>query len=350
MTTRNAIDIGDQLAQIATDDACTALKQVADSLADGGILTLNVPNIEHFTRKYGEGAPDCENYLLGGGKYKSVWNREKLSVTLNAAGFEVLGGADGRTSWIDDAGRFAIRARKCSRPAPPRPLSEVHAIMSMPRVAWTDTMGELSEAAATLGINTSRAQGVFWGQCLERLMEQAQLNDAIKYVLTVDYDSIFNASDIVRLWQVMETNPDIDALCPLQIGRERDCVIFSLADKAGQLLKETPLDTFHRDAVDMFTGHFGLTLIRTSALRKMKSPLFLGVPNADGRWGEGRTDDDIHFWNNLRESGGRICVCPKVRIGHLQAMITWPDEMMKAKHQYLTQYHADGRPDECMTF
>jgi hypothetical protein len=100
----------------------------------------------------------------------------------------------------------------------------------------------------------------------------------------------------------------------------------------------------------MNTGHFGLTLIRLDSIRDLPRPFFLGVPNKEGNWGEGRVDDDIHFWNRLRNADRKICLCPRVRIGHLQNVITWPSENCTAITQYLSKYHEDGRPTECMTF
>ena len=73
-------------------------------------------------------------------------------------------------------------------------------------------------------------------------------------------------------------------------------------------------------------------------------------PNADGEWGEGRIDDDIYFWKKARREGLRIAACPKVRIGHLQLVITWPDDALRTKHQYVGKYYDDGRPAECMTY
>ena len=123
-------------------------------------------------------------------------------------------------------------------------------------------------------------------------------------------------------------------------------------DTAGLHESGAPIipDNLYTDALDMHTGHFGLTLIRTDALRELKRPLFLGVPNADGRWEDGRIDDDIFFWQRLAQAGKRICLCPRVRIGHLQNVVTWPGEDLRSITQYLTDYHANGRPRQCMTF
>ena len=68
----------------------------------------------------------------------------------------------------------------------------------------------------------------------------------------------------------------------------------------------------------MNTGHFGLTLIRTDAIREMKRPFFQGIPSPNGDWGEGRVDDDI----GLR-------VADRVHRGD-QVVVTWRPEHLIA--------------------
>ena len=342
------IDIGDALTRIQSDQAIAYLRGIADRLEDGGELRLEVPDFDGVIKAYSQGEPETEKLLIGSGAH-SIWNREKLSRTLNLAGFEIMRGANG-WSWSADRTRLSVVARKYARPAPSFPMKDIECLMSLPRVCWTDTQGVLHQSAAKLGFNVTRATGVFWGQCLQRLMEKILENKEAKYILTVDYDSIFDAEDIIRLWQIMETNPTVAALCPLQIGRDKDLPLFSIRGEDGRLIREMSEEVLYTDALDMNTGHFGLTLIRCDAIRDIPRPLFLGVPNAEGNWAEGRVDDDIYFWNLLRERGRRICLCPRVRIGHLQNIVTWPGEDCRSISQYLTDYHENGRPPQCMTF
>lgn len=349
---KEGADIGDGLTRITTEQAVPWLRSLAAQIKDGGILSLRVPDLDGIIEAYANGEPETEALLLGNVEKsgaRSIWNREKLGRILNLAGFEIMRGADG-WSWNSTKTEIAVKARKFSRPFPKRPMRDVHGIMSLPRVCWTDTQGVLHHAAATLGFDVSRATGVFWGQCLTRLIEKILKMPEVKYILTVDYDSIFDADDIVRLWQVMETNPDIAALCPLQIGRDKDRPLFSIKEQDGSLMKQMSEDVLHTDALEMNTGHFGLTLIRCDAIRELPRPMFLGVPGPDGGWDEGKTDDDIFFWTLLQKHGKRICLCPRVRIGHLQNVITWPSEDLRAMNQYLTDYHANGRPRQCTTF
>lgn len=340
-------DIGFAIAERTTEDAVGYLRQLAKELDDGEVIAVSVPDFDHTVRLYTAQTGGAEQHAIDGGRFKSIWNRTKLTRALDASGFIVTGPAFGRP-WTKD-GIIQIRARKYARPTPPRPLDEIGAIMSLPRIAWTTTMGCLHEAAASLGIDVTRTTGVFWGQCMQRMMESA-IEDGRKYILTVDYDSVFDANDIVRLWQVMEANPDVAVLCPLQIQRDKENSLVCIMGEDGELARGIGEEQLYTDALDIYTGHFGLTLIRVSALEGVERPLFCGKPDAQGGWGAGRTDDDIQFWHQMRAAKRRICLCPRVRIGHLQLVVTWPDERFEAIHQYHPEYTEKGRPPCTMTF
>jgi len=347
------IDSGDILNRIPYTRTLEVLRCWEAQLRDGGELRIDVGDFDAAVKMYQDGSGDCEPLLCGpDGLAKAIFNREKICDLLNMAGFEIVGGGDGSLKWNETPGRLCVLARKRARPVPPM-LPErlpIHAIMSLPRIAWTDTFAHTLDAISRLQLNFTKSTGVFWGQCLQRLMETVIRKNEAKYILTIDYDSIFDARDIIRLWQIMESNPDIAALCPLQIGRDRDGVLLSLITPEGNDRKSVTSTELYEEAVDLKTGHFGLTLIRCDAIDKIPKPWFLGIPNKEGKWDEDRIDDDIYFWHKVREHGGRVAVCPKVRIGHLQCVISWPMDDLSVRHQYLSKYHDDGRPQECSTY
>lgn len=340
-------DIGFKLAELTTSEGLEFLRELAKQTPDDGIVTLAVPDFDYGVAAYERREGRTEDLIMRNGGARSIWNLTKLHRALNGCGFDLLGTPDGGA--ISREGIIRINARKFARPAPQLPMSNIRAVMSMPRVSWTTTNHVLHMAAAKLGIDAMRVTGVFWGQCLERAIEEA-IRDGVEYILTVDYDSVFDAEDIVRLWQIMHTRPDIAALCPLQVQRDKENCLFTLRDSEGRLRAGVGEDELFTDAIEMNTGHFGLTLIRVSALEGIPRPLFYCKPAPDGSWGEGRVDDDIHFWNQLRDAGRLVALCPRVRIGHLQLVISWPDENSQALHQYFPEYSAKGRPSCTMTF
>ena len=335
--------VNDILATAASgEELAVAQKAVGDT------VRFDVPDFDAGVAAYQDGTGSVEELVLAKGKYRSIWNREKLAKVLSLAGFDIVGGVDG-PKWSSGDGWLRVIAKRTPRPKPKLPMRDIRAIMSLPRVAWTDTMCATNLACASLGIDMMRASGVFWGQCMQRMME-AVVKDGQKYILTIDYDSIFDPEDIVRLWQIMETRPEVDALFPLQIGRDREACLISMVDENGQRVREIEATEFRKEVLPCQTGHFGLTLLRVEALQRMPKPWFVAKPTQDGGWGDGRMDDDIWFWHQFNAAGNRCFVSPRVRIGHLQLIVTWPGEDLRTIHQYTTKYGEDGRPAECRNF
>jgi hypothetical protein len=110
---------------------------------------------------------------------------------------------------------------------------------------------------------------------------------------------------------------------------------------------QVPRDWFAAPVQEVDTMHFGCTVISTAALKRTPKPWFLGVPNKDGEWGEGRRDDDIYFWENFRKAGNRCYVSPRVILGHGEYMVTWPGEQLQQPvYQHATDYVTHMRPPE----
>jgi hypothetical protein len=149
----------------------------------------------------------------------------------------------------------------------------------------------------------------------------------------------------------MENYPEADAICPMQMRRDGDIPLMGLCDDQGEFLKQINTSEFEKDILPIKTGHFGLTVFRASSFAKLKKPWFLGIPGPDGSWGKGRTDDDIYFWHNFLDSGLKAYVAPKVNIGHLQLMCTFPghySNQFKCIHKQLGDIGAvDGIPEHC---
>jgi hypothetical protein len=346
------IDAGQVLDMMPSKDTLELLRCWRRKLVPRGTLDLRVTDFDRVVNGYKDGSLDAEQVLCGDGSLnRAIFNQEKILMTANMAGFEIISGEDGDLSWRPTPTTIGLRLTSRTRKAPEMPMRDIHAVMSLPRVSWTETMGCVYSSLSQLGIEFTKATGVFWSQGLQRLMSNiVDKEPETKYILTIDFDSIFDARDIIRLWQIMEDNPDIVALCPMQIGRDRDAVLMTVLGSDGRPVERMSVEELFKEAIDIGSGHFGLTLIRTEALKKLPKPWFLGTPNKDGDWGDGRIDDDIHFWKAVRAAGGRICATPKVRIGHLQLVISWPTSDLKVKHQYIGKYFEDGRPDECTTY
>lgn len=218
----------------------------------------------------------------------------------------------------------------------------VAAVMSTPRLGFTDNFFCVSSALAPHGIAPVKVTGAFWGQCLQRAIEQViDKNDVI---LTIDYDTVFNAKTVEALVTLL-LHSGYDAIAPLQTKREANAVMFALPDVDADTKSTVDSSFFDKVVQPVDTAHFGLTLLRTSALKKMKKPWFLAKANDDGEWTGGHTDEDIYFWKSWRACGNSLCIATQISVGHAELMITWPSRKADGGkvQQHTTEYWTNGQ-------
>lgn len=217
------------------------------------------------------------------------------------------------------------------------------AVMSVPRLGFQDNMFCTLEALTPLRMPLIRVQGVFWGQCLERGI-QTQIDTGADVIMTVDYDTVFSKQDVISLMNLMEKHPEVDVIVPIHVGRGGMHTLLTMKSKSGQVRELVPRSEFELELSKIATGHFGLTMIRTSALLKMPHPWFWGQPNQDGQWGAGRIDDDIYFWKQAEKFGWNVCSANRVVVGHLELVTIWPDTDFKTIYQIPADYQKTGKP------
>ena len=219
----------------------------------------------------------------------------------------------------------------------------IRAVMSVPRLGFMDNLFCVLDGIVPFKIQLLKMQGVFWGECLERGM-QAQIDCGADVVLTIDYDTVFTADDVKNLIRLMYEHPEADAIVPLQVGRQGMRGLLTLKSKTGQSRIKIPTTEFAPELTKIYSGHFGLTMIRTSALMKMPHPWFIAVPGPDGQWGEHRVDADINFWQKFEQAGNNVFSANRITLGHMELMITWPDDKMEASYQTVKDYHETRKP------
>ncbi len=337
------------LEHIPYEETIGVLREWARALKRGGDLFVAVPDLDKLIASYNASHPDFERVLLGGhtdeyDRHLAVFNREKMSEILSLAGFEIVGDfkpeADCSSHWSS----MNCHARKMgARRLPIVPMPDVCAAMSVPRVGWTDTYRCLLDSFYKLQIPCLQTTGVFWGQCLQRTMEQIVEAGKAKWILTVDYDSVFDAHDLVVMRTIAEQE-NLDILAPLQAKRESSELLAKIDDGNGEPVRELEVERLADLYLPCLHAHFGATLIRVDALKRLPKPWFLGTPSAEGKWDDARTDDDIHFWKQCTLAGFKMGITPRVRIGHLEVMIAWNDDRLNAVHQRVSEFNEKGRP------
>ena len=223
---------------------------------------------------------------------------------------------------------------------------KVAAVMSVPRLGFQDNACSIFEAMMGLHIPLTSVQGAFWGQCLERGIQQV-IDAGADLIVTIDYDTVFKKEDLQTLLRVMMEHPEATALVPIHMGRQKHQALLTVKGRSGAVIESVPLTNFAGPTTKIATGHFGLTILRASELLTIPHPWFIGQPNVDGMWGPGRVDDDIYFWKHLEKHGKVVLSANRVVLGHLELIVTWPDRAGNAVYQVPGDYHEKGKPADC---
>lgn len=222
----------------------------------------------------------------------------------------------------------------------------VEAAFSVPRLGFQDNFFCVMQSLLPLGIRPTKFTGAFWEACLDRVL--LEMVDRTDWILTIDYDSVFEADTIQRLLTAALIS-GYDAVAPLQTKRDDGVPMFTPEGHGDSIgMVQLPNSWFEAVIQPVDTAHFGCTLIRSSALKKTPTPWFLGTPRPDGHWGDApageptRTDPDIHFWRQFKAAGNTLGIAPQVAIGHAELKFTWPGRDLRAVYQSPSDYWNKG--------
>lgn len=327
------------------------LKEWTRVLAPGGQLRIAVPDFAKIAEGYlaGNEMP-TEGYVMGGqidgaDFHKALFDEAHLKEALAAAGLVLL------RPWVSeldgDCAALPISLNLGgTKPRQSRP--RVRGVMTTPRLGFNDMWNCAMMALPKLGIDFTSVNGAFWDQCLTSAIERQLADEQADYILTLDYDSVFHAGHVAQLLQLAMVRPDADAIAPLQANRHTERPLFG-ASPATPVLSgngvEVQIDRaeYEQDLVPVRQAHFGLTLLKVSALRDTPQPWFCGQPNGAGRWDDGKIDPDISFWRKWEDMGRSVFLAPRVTIGHLELMVRWPDQNMSPIWQSAKDWEASRR-------
>jgi hypothetical protein len=337
------------LEHFSHTEVVEVVRHWVSKLAPGGLLRIAVPDLEYIAREYLAGkAINVQGYLLGGqvdenDYHKCAFDAEVLEEILIAAGLERLHRWD---SELQDCAALPVSLNIGGyKPSGDQTVCEgVTAILSAPRFGPVAHFRCALAAFGKAGVPYQIAGGAYWHQVISDLLE-AQ-SESTRYVITCDYDTVFSYADVLELYRLMEAEPRADAICTLQSKRGSDHALFGLRDDDGGHITSLPDYQLNRHLLPVTTGHFGLTIFRSESLRNHPHPWMDSQPNDDGRWRDGKVDADIQFWVKWKACGRRLYLAPRVVVGHLQEMVTWPGRDLKPIYQTLTDYDKTGKPTE----
>ncbi len=315
-------------------------------LKPGGKLKIAVPDFDRIIAARAAGMPlPIEQYLMGGhvddaDMHGAIFDESSTAQMMRAAG---LRSVRRWRSEIADCASLPISLNlegvKASKPD----CSQTAAVMSVPRLGFIDNFRCAQTVIPQLGIPDFIVRGgAYWEKGITRGLEDA-IAAGRKYVLTLDYDTVFGIEQVEDLHRLMEAS-DADAICAMQAQRGKSRMLVCTFDDEGGWKPSSHLSDFDPELVPIVAGHFGLTLIRLSALEGMQKPWLQSEPDAQGAWGDKSTDADMVFWKRFRAAGRKAYLATRVPAGHAQLMVTWPDQAMRPLHQYPDLYHQHGMP------
>lgn len=325
--------------------ALDVLKDWVRCLKPGGLLKLAVPDFEKIARGYIAGhQANWTGYTCGGhvdenDVHLAIYDQMSLGALMRSAGLS------GIHLWKDggaDCSTLPVSLNLAGWKTPPIP--RIAAIMSMPRLAFTDNMFSAIEVVAKLRIPIQKVTGVFWGQCLTRAMEEAIAYGA-EWILTLDYDSVYDASTVQDLITTAVMT-EVDAVMPLQMHRASGNPLLTIIGPDGGPVGRVDRSVLDQTVVKVNTGHFGCTMLRASKIASLPKPWFMPSPDPNGGWGEGRIDDDISFWQAWKQAGLSLHLAPRIVVGHAELHVLWPDQNLEQINQRPTDYWKDGPPGE----
>ena len=207
------------------------------------------------------------------------------------------------------------------------------AVMTAPRYESVYARNQIEKALRTAGVPLTISGGVYYGQCMETMLEQLVGLGNVDYAITVDFDSIFEAQDVSRLLAIMAQEDSIDALAAVQPKRGFGSIMASNG-KAEQLV-------YTGMPIKVLSAHFGLTVLDLSKLRDVPKPWFCAEPDDQGEWGDNRTDADVSFWRHWERAGNSLYIDPETRLGHLEEMVSRYNEQMELVHLYPKEWEAE---------
>lgn len=319
------------------------LKDWVRVLKPGGVLKIAVPDIRKVAEMLTKNEPGHYQQWLYGSQtdgndyHKCGYEQYGLAMEMKAAGLICV------ERWVSTEQDCAslpislnlqgVKSAKVER--------TLVALMSTPRLIHKHNYLSVINSVIKRGISFRDYGGAYWHQGVERLMRECW--DEYEWILTIDYDTQFNADLLDRVAMIFEMHPEYDAIAPLQAKREATGLLAHMdIGKPEDLIK---------DVIPARAAHFGFTFFRSASVKKFAEwcksrgePMMLEKPSPDCDWGDDRIDADMNFWYRFKEAGFKLGVTPRVSVGHLEELGVWVGEDFKPVYQPVSQFNDSGPP------
>lgn len=316
-------------------------------LKPGGALKIAVPDLRAIAEQYlaGTEAP-VQGYLMGGQTderdfHKACFDYEALAHLMRDAGLVAI---KRWKSEIEDCASLPISLNLCGF-KPPAAWPKVAAVISMPRLGFNDFWACAYQELGALRIPLRKMTGAYWDRDLAIGIQGALDDEDPEWILTADYDTVFNRHQVRDLLSVASRYPHADAIAPLQTARHHDSPLFTARLPDGQILQNIDRDQIVAgEVMKVESAHFGLTLLRASKLRALAKPWFSRKFDENGAYGDNGCDPDVNFWRQWKAAGNTLYVALRVPVGHCELMVRWPDLNLEATFQRPSEFWKTGAP------
>lgn len=328
------------------------VKEWCRVLKPGGRIRIAIPDFEkvlalHKTdpERFSSGFMSAwlhGTYDVDTDRHQAILYQSDLEAMLRSNGIDAIGPWEGE---YDDQAKhnsmtLNVGGYKREVKIPRNP--KVVMVLSTPRFGPVDTFKSIADGCQSLGWLFVHWGGTEWGKGLESVIQNVIAQHNPDYVMTIDYDGVFDPADCQKILDFMQTHPEVDAVWPAQAHRHLDLPLGLSPPAAIRDYYD-----FSGDFTPMGSGHFGCTMIRRQVFDTLPHPWFWSIPDpVTGDWANG-SDADITFWRWCYTYGFVIGQINTVQIGHLEWCVKW----MTPKGiiwQPIQNYRAKGKPAAAM--
>lgn len=215
-------------------------------------------------------------------------------------------------------------------------------VVNDPRTCFSLTHNLLQSTIHRLNIPIRNVQTAYWEQGITRSIVSAlQINPTPKYLIFFDGDSAWDDEDLVRMYNLIEQNPHVDAIVPVQADRNSvKPLAYAWLEDQGMVKYD-----YSGPTTQIVHGHFGLTIIRSQVFRDIPQPWFWSQPAPDGTWDlkPGKMDSDTYFWKKFYEHKKMVVQANHTVVGHMELHVRW-QMGGQVVAQTLMEFHQHGRP------
>jgi len=330
------------LEHIHHSEMLTTLAEWVRVLKPGGRIRIGVPNFDQIINDYKGGllsAEQVSHWMYGYrnddlDRHQNVLTEESLTAAIRRCGVDNIAlFTPDQKDWTQSTSSLNIEGFKRKVTVNPRP--KVAMVLSTPRIGFTDLFDGVADTCRELGWSYFKWGGTEWGKGLTSAIMKAINDHDPDYIMCLDYDSVFTAADCRELLRLMQENPDVGAMYPVEAHRHSDCPLGF--DPKGTVV-------YRGELTEVLSGHFGCTILRREMFETLPHPWFFSCPNPNtGLWNENCIDADITFWALAGLHGWKTCQANTVQIGHMELCVKWirPDGVL---WQPIQNYRKHGRP------